>query len=73
MYSYNRAVHRSHGMQPIEVKQQNSLRVFNSLYSDMLSQQTKQPRYKVRNFVRISKLKGKFEKGYEYRFQEEVY
>ena len=71
VYAYNHSVHSAHGMRPVDVKDTNSLKVFNKLYSEMLT--SKAPRYKVGDHVRIAKEKGVFEKGYEYRFQEEIF
>ena len=47
IFAYNHSVHRSHGWQPAEVQQTNSLSVFNALYVEMLNEQKKKPRYKV--------------------------
>ena len=71
VYSYNRSVHSAHGMRPIDVKESNSLRVYNALYPEPVK--PRRPLYKVGDCVRISKIKGRFEKGYEYRFQEKIY
>jgi hypothetical protein len=73
VFSYNRSVHSSHGLKPINVNDENSLSVFNTLYGDLLVEKKKFPKFRVGDHVRISKNKGKFEKGYEYRFQERIY
>ena len=72
-HSYNRSLHSAHGMKPVDVKQTNSLTVFNKLYGEMLKDKPKPARYQIGNHVRISKSKGKFEKSYEYRFHERIY
>ena len=71
VHAYNHSEHVAHGMRPVDVKQNNSLSVFNKLYGEMLVK--RKPRFKVGDHVRIDKDKLKFEKGYEYRFQEEIY
>lgn len=73
VYSYNRTIHSAHGMRPIDVRESNSLRVYDALYPVPSKKIKKNPRYRVGDHVRIAKIKGKFEKGYEYRFQEQIY
>jgi hypothetical protein len=73
VYSYNRSIHSAHGMRPIDVKQDNSLPVFNTLYAEMLTEKNKVPQYRFGDHVRISRNKTIFDKGYEYRFQERIY
>jgi len=71
VYAYNHTEHAAHGMRPVDVKQNNSLSVFNKLYGEMLMK--RKPKFGVGDHVRIDKDKLKFEKGYEYRFQEEIF
>ncbi len=74
VHAYNHSEHSSIQMRPIDVKQTNSLKVFNQLYKELLDHQPhRRPLYKVGEAVRIAKDKGKFEKGYEQRFQEEIF
>lgn len=74
VYSYNHSKHRSHSFRPVDISQNNSLKVFNSLYLKLLSSNSiTSPKYKVGDKVRISKNKLTFEKGCETRFQEPVY
>jgi hypothetical protein len=70
VYSYNRTPHHAHGLRPVDVNQENSLYVYKQLAG---KPKTRSPRYKVGDHVRISKEKKKLEKGYEYRFTEEVF
>jgi len=58
-------------MKPVDVNQKNSLGVFNTLFADLLVKQ--KPKYSIGDAVRIAKEKGKFDKGYEYRFHEQVF
>jgi len=58
-------------MCPADIKQNNSLQAFNILYKDLI--QYKKPKFKVGDAVRIAKEKRTFEKGYEYRFHEQIF
>lgn len=70
--AYNNTEHRSHGFTPNEVCQENSLEVYNSLRArNHAERQT--PKFKVGDYVRISKRKSIMMKGYEANFKEEVY
>ena len=71
VHSYNHSVHSATEMKPVDVNQKNSLGVFNTLYADLLVKQ--KPKYSIGDSVRIAKEKGKFDKGYEYRFHEQVF
>ncbi|GAV01653.1 hypothetical protein RvY_12331 [Ramazzottius varieornatus] len=73
VYAYNHSVHSAHGKKPDTVQQENSLSVLNALYGKMLQQKSKVPRYKVGDFVRVSKNKLEFEKRYEDNFQPDIY
>jgi Integrase core domain len=69
--SYNNSEHSAHNMAPNQVSQDNSLTVYNRLYGG--ETEVRKPKYVVGDHVRISKNKTKMEKGYEYRFSEEIY
>jgi Integrase core domain len=70
VYAYNNSVHSAHGLRPVDVTDKNSLHVFHQLTK---SYKAKSPRYSVGQFVRLAKDKSKLEKGYEYRFTEEIF
>jgi hypothetical protein len=63
--SYNNSYHRSIGMSPINVKRTDENKIWARLYGDgdtfMKRSRTTVP---VNTMVRVSKVKGQFEKGY---------
>lgn len=74
---YNRKRHRSIGMTPLEVKgKRKETQALKTLYKDAKTQAMKKkrlPKYKVGDFVRISKMKGDFEKGYTPSWSTEIF
>jgi len=72
VYAYNHSEHAAHGMKPADVSQSNSLDAFNRLYGELIGKK-RTPKFKAGDAVQIAKNKGKFEKGYEYRFQEQLF
>ena len=70
---YNHGIHRSIGMTPTEAsKKENEAELLekqNSVYPHV----RKPVKFKMGDFVRISKVKGIFEKGYEHNWSMEVY
>ena len=68
---YNNKVHRSIGMKPNQVNAKNSTVVYERLMSPQM--ETKAPKYKVGDKVRISKYKHIFEKGYKPSWTGEVF
>lgn len=71
IYSYNRTRHTSIKMRPIDVNKSNSFKVWITLYGK--HEKIIKPKLKVNDFVRISKMKGTFEKGYETNWSDEIY
>lgn len=71
--SYNESVHSSIGIAPIHVTKANSFNVWLNLYRKAMKIHCIGPKYKVGDYVRISKEKGSFEKGYEYNWSIEVF
>ena len=68
---YNNTVHSSIKMTPVKAsKLENELTVYKNLYPN---EKTKKPKFKVGDRVRISKKKGKFEKGYTTRWTREIF
>ena len=67
--SYNSSVHRMIGTAPNKVTSENAHEIWERMYRNYIAE-TKRPRkppkYKVGNFVRISKSKLQFEKGKQY-------
>lgn len=70
---YNNTVHRTIGMKPNEVTKSNKnhiLKKYALLHNKFTS---KKSRFKVGDFVRISKYKGTFEKGYTPNWSTEIF
>ena len=71
--NYNNTVHSSIKMAPVQAsKLENELTVYKILYPKK-GEKTKKPRFKVGDRVRITKKKGKFEKGYTTRWTVEIF
>ena len=72
--AYNNSYHRSIGMKPREVTKKRWQEVWQRLYSKYASQRGRKiPKYAVGDYVRISKEKARFEKGYTSNFSPEVF
>ena len=71
--NYNNTVHSSIKMTPVEAsKLENELTVYKNLYPEK-EEKIKKPKFKVGDRVRITKKKGKFEKGYTTRWTKEIF
>ena len=71
--NYNNTVHSSIKMTPVFAsKLENELTVYKNLYPEK-SEKPKKAKFKVGDRVRISKKKGKFEKGYTTRWTREIF
>lgn len=70
---YNNTIHRTIKMKPSQVKDnhQNALRLLNTVY--MRKNPDKLPKFRVNDIVRISKIKGKFQKGYLANWSTELF
>ena len=64
--AYNHSTHRSIGMRPADVQKKDEPKLFNKMFGDDLSKvrSTQTPPLKEGQMVRVSKVKGAFEKGY---------
>ena len=69
--NYNKTPHRSIGMAPVDVNDDNREKVFKKLYKNYNVRT--QPRLRVGDKVRIARLKTIFEKGYTRRWSLELY
>lgn len=74
---YNNSEHRTIGMQPNQVNEQNSPQVFKRIYGfdtvrDYLKQKQVQ-KYEVGDHVRIQYDKSVFDRGYEIQWSDSVY
>lgn len=70
--SYNNCYHRSIKMPPSSVNDNNVLEVYNNLRHSTKTLTT-QPKCRVDDYVRISRLKGIFEKGHTNNWSEEIF
>lgn len=71
--NYNNTVHSSIKMTPVKAsKLENELTVYKNLYPEK-EEKVKKPKFKVGDRVRITKKKGKFEKGYTTRWTKEIF
>ena len=72
--NYNNSKHSSIGMTPVQASEKkNEQIVFAKLYENELLVKRKKPKFAVGDRVRISKLKKRFEKGYEANWSEEIF
>ena len=72
--SYNNSYHRSIGMAPAQVSEDNILQVYNTLYANKnLGAAKRKPRFKIGETVRISKSKGTFERKFETGWTREIF
>jgi Integrase core domain len=71
--SYNETYHRSIGTKPSSVNEDNFLNVWRRLYSEKLSHRKSKLSLHAGDYVRISKTKRVFEKGYTGNWTNEVF
>ena len=72
--TYNTRKHRMIGMTPVEAEDpKNASKISNIQEKWYLEKSRKPPLFKKGQTVRISKLKGQFDKGYNEQFLEEIY
>ena len=73
--SYNNTYHSSIKMAPSEVAENNEGEVLRNLYGKAWEQdkKKKRPKFREGDFVRISRVKGVFEKGYVGQWTEEIF
>ncbi|KAL3079418.1 hypothetical protein niasHT_031747 [Heterodera trifolii] len=69
----NSSPSRAHGMRPIDVGFSNAQRVWKRLYGGHgAPQKRRPPRFRKDDFVRMSREKGQFEKGYLPNYGDEI-
>lgn len=76
LYSYNHSTHRSIKMRPCDVSFDNIMTVWSNLYGRSVNQKSKnivQPKLHVGDYVRITKYKHVFQKGYESNWSDEIF
>ena len=76
--AYNRRIHSAHGKAPIKVTHENEEEVFETLYPHLTTDEMKKylrdgKQFQIGDHVRISKLKGLFEKGYLPNWTTEIF
>ncbi|CAI5671384.1 unnamed protein product [Oreochromis niloticus] len=73
LQSYNTSYHRSIKMAPNQVKSDNVALVFQNLYGTSSRCRKKPMKFKKGDLVRLSKVRGVFDKRYEQTFTSEVF
>nr|CAD2174247.1 unnamed protein product [Meloidogyne enterolobii] len=69
----NKSYCRVHGMRPIDVNFKNAQKVWEKIYGNIFSTKNfKKPKFKKDDYVRISRDKGHFEKGYLPNWGDEI-
>uniref|UniRef100_A0A914I583 Integrase catalytic domain-containing protein n=1 Tax=Globodera rostochiensis TaxID=31243 RepID=A0A914I583_GLORO len=66
----NRAPSRVHGMRPIDINFQNAQQVWKRMYGKQVG--NKRQRFRKDEFVRMTREKGQFEKGYLPNYGDEI-
>ena len=69
--AYNNRVHRSIGMAPAKVKATDAFKIWQRLHGEL--NDVKPPKIKVGDFVRLSKLRKQFQKGYRQQWTVEKF
>lgn len=70
---YNHTIHRTTGKEPAKVNENNKSSVLQRYIASVQSKIYKKSRFKSGDYVRISKYKGCFEKGYTPNWSTEVF
>jgi hypothetical protein len=75
LLEYNNRIHTSTKMKPNDVNETNEKEVFNTLFGDLEKEvpKTHTPKFRIGDFVRISKYKHIFEKAYTQNYTEEIF
>lgn len=74
LYNYNHTFHRTIGCQPIEVNENKRKSIIERLVKNVIIKSVKEnKRLKIGDFVRISKYKGVFEKGFTPNWSTEIF
>lgn len=69
----NHSVTRTHGMRPIDVTPANAQQVWEHLYGkEFTLKRSTKPKFTKGDFVRMSRGKGMFEKGYQQNWTDEI-
>lgn len=71
--SYNYSKHRTIGLKPIEVNQCNESSVLNNILRAQKLRSPQKSKFKVGDYVRVSKYKSCFDKGYTPNWSTEIF
>lgn len=71
--NYNNTVHRTTGYKPNSVDSKNAQEILSNSYSHLKTVDPKKPKLKVNDFVRISKHREAFDKGYTPNWSSEIF
>jgi len=71
--AYNHSYHRTIGMRPVDVKKKDEPALFAKMFGEDIASKRRRltPELKPGEMVRVSKLKGQFEKGYMPNWSQE--
>uniref|UniRef100_V5FZT0 Uncharacterized transposon-derived protein F54H12.3 n=1 Tax=Anoplophora glabripennis TaxID=217634 RepID=V5FZT0_ANOGL len=70
---YNETQHRTHGLAPIKVNNKNATKLLQTAYSYLKTVDPKPVKFKVGDYVRISKYREAFSKSYTPNWSNEVF
>lgn len=73
IYTYNSTKHRTIGFKPVDVSKKNESTVSNNINTTRKSTSKRKPKFQVGDYVRISKYKGSFAKGYTPNWSSEIF
>lgn len=73
IHEYNNTLHRTIGLKPIEVEKHNEKSILDKYNITEVLKRMMKNKFKVGDFVRISKYKGMFEKGYTPNWSAEIF
>ncbi|MBN3315555.1 IL6RB protein, partial [Atractosteus spatula] len=73
IYAYNHSYHTTIKRTPASVTSDNSLEVWRTVYDEHFKRKPSKFSFNVGDRVRVSKIKGVFEKGYEQTFTDEIF
>lgn len=72
LHAYNHSFHRILGRRPVDVTRENEMEVWQHIYGKK-KKPKKKTKFSVGDLVRLSKVKGNFEKGYLPNWTEEEF
>jgi hypothetical protein len=73
VHNYNHTVHSTIKMRPVDVNLKNQEAIYYKVFHPNTKPECKPPKYKVGDHVRVSKIKGIFEKGYTANWSTEIF